>query len=606
MPSPRPLSCSPYRGPVGVDASEGHEVAQMIGNLEFGSPGGAQQRQQGLEAQLAAARDEAAALRRQLAETASVEVPPSLQGELGSVVTAATVISTAAELEERLRAAEAEGEALRQRLGSSQGAGASGQGVAASEDEAAAVAAEAGMQVQELQARAAAAEAAGDYGEAAALRQHVATLQALQTRAAAAEEDAARLRRHLAELRPVRLTISTAAAAGDQPAASAAEPLPVPAALQAELGKAAPAAAIEAKASELEAQLGDAAREAGEVRLQLQIAVAADQASQSAAQQQHVLQAQLAAAAPGGSGGPSEEEVEALRRQLGAVQLQKEAAQGQLWQLAELQEQLAAAEAERKRLAAALRAAQPVSLRLAVGEAAEAAAAEAAAPEPAEAVQLRAELAEAQQRSQQLHAQLAQLQAAATGAEAPVRLSLRMSPGDAAAGSDADAAARLAAAEAEADRLRRQLADLQPIRLRLTLKEDAAHMATPGSDLVAALAPGRRGAAVRRSLDGASPMPALGGLQREASDSSLGFTAEQASELSKARAAADAAWREHQKARVGAPGLERGGRSSCCGGACCCAAPPSLPPHANLALPCAPTHLYATGHRHAGAAARQG
>ena len=34
------LHCSPYKGPVGVDASEGHEVAQMVGNIEQASATG--------------------------------------------------------------------------------------------------------------------------------------------------------------------------------------------------------------------------------------------------------------------------------------------------------------------------------------------------------------------------------------------------------------------------------------------------------------------------------------------------------------------------------------------------------------------------------------
>lgn len=32
---------SPYKGPMGVDASEGHEVAQMVGNIEQASAAGA-------------------------------------------------------------------------------------------------------------------------------------------------------------------------------------------------------------------------------------------------------------------------------------------------------------------------------------------------------------------------------------------------------------------------------------------------------------------------------------------------------------------------------------------------------------------------------------
>ena len=245
--------------------------------------------------------------------------------------------------------------------------------------------------------------------------------------------------------------------------------------------------------------------------------------------------------------------MEAVRRQLVTVQLQKESAQGQLWQLAELQEQLQASEAERRRLAAALRQAQPVSLALAVGEAA----AEAAEAQPADVVVLRVELAEAEQHSEQLRGQLAAMQTAA-GVEQPTPQAADAGEGIGGS-SDEDMATRLQAAEAEAERLRAQLAELQPIRLRLRLREDAAHMATPGSDLVGALvgpAPGRGGAGRRSSLDQLSPMlsPGDGGamLTREASDSSLGFSfsAEQATALSKERAAADAAWREHQKVRA--------------------------------------------------------
>ena len=130
-------------------------------------------------------------------------------------------------------------------------------------------------------------------------------------------------------------------------------------------------------------------------------------------------------------------------------------------------------------------------------------------------------------------------------------------------------AERLAAAEAEAARLRQQLADLQPIRMQLLLREDAACLATPGSDLAAVGPTAGRG--TRRSLDAFSPgllspvaegSSGEAGLAREGSASSMGaFSSEQARELSRERKAADAAWREHQK--VG----------WCCGGFCVCSKP---------------------------------
>lgn len=515
------------------------------------------------EAELVAARAEVVSLQRQLSEQRAVQVPASVQGELGlgPVASAAAVAAAAADIEARLKAAEQESEALRRRLGSDAAAAATSGapaeeqhaawgggsehhgGDSAADAVAAAVAAEADMQVQELQARASGAEAAGDAEEAAALRQQAAALQALSQQARAAEEEAAALRVQLQELRPVQLHIAAIAAAAGSGEVSADElaRLPVPLPLQRELGAEAPAAAIESKAAELAERLADAQQEAVEARQQLKAAVAAEQALQAAAQQQQVLQAQLGAAEERG-GAAAGEELESLQRQLAAVQAQKEAAQKQLWQLTELQQQLQQSEAERRQLAEQLRARQAEA---------------GAAAEPAELEALRTDLVDAQQNSAALRSELAVLRAAATS-EAPVRLALNVEGGSS-HGSDAAAAERLAAAEAEAARLRQQLADLQPIRMQLLLREDAACLATPGSDLTAMGPEGGRG--TRRSLDAFSPgllSPVAegsgdaAGLAREGSASSVGaFSSEQARELSRERAAADAAWRKHQKARWG-------------------------------------------------------
>ncbi|PSC71814.1 hypothetical protein C2E20_4927 [Micractinium conductrix] len=537
---------SPYRGPVGVEG-EGHEVQQMVDNLEQGSMGTASpevlsvavaaQRLHGLEVQLQAAASENQALRRQLAEQRVVAVPASLQEQLGQVATAAAVTAAAADIEARLQEAEAESTSLRQQLVGTPAPAPAPPGVAL----------HAQQQVEGLEARAAAAEAAGDAEEAEAMRQHAAQLQGLTAALRRSEEERLALEAQLGELAPVRLHISTAAAeAGEE------EAVPVPAALQGELGASAPPAALQAKASELEQRASEAAAETGALQQQLGAAVALERAAAAAAQQQQQVAAQLEAREAAGKGDAAE--VEDLRQQLAAAQRQKEVAQQQLWQLQELQEQLQAATAERRRLGTALAAAAPISLQLAVGESAEADQG-GMAGETAEVAELRSQLGQAQRQSDDLLAQVQALQAAAMAeqpvslafnlapAEAPVQLALRVGGGGEEGGA---AAERLQQAEVEVERLRQQLADLQPVRFQLALASPAPPAALP---------PAAGAGGARRSLDaplavGMSPgdMP---GLTAEPSTDSLGgmlFDSEQATALSKERAAADAAWREHQKA----------------------------------------------------------
>ena len=524
----------------------------------------AAQRMQGLELQLQAAASENLHLRRQLQEQQMVSVPASLQGELGQVATAAAVMSAAAGIEARLQEAQAESQSLRQQLG---GGGQEQQQAEEREEAAAgAVAAEAEMQVQELTARAELAEEAGEGEEAAALRQQAQQLQQLSSQLRRAEEEGQALRRQLQELRPVRLQISTAAgvaaaaAAADQPEATSAtgaadaEELPVPAALQAELGPTATAAAIEAAAVEIEQRLGEAQQEAGELQQRLRQAVALEQRAQAAAQQQRVLEAQLDARQQrhetGAVAAGDAQQMEQLQQQLAAAQQQKEAALQQLWQLSDLQEALQKADADRRRLAAQLRQAQPVSLQLAVGDS-EAAEQGEQGPGSAELAQVQAELADAQQHSSELRAQLLALQGAAVG-EQTVQLALRV--GADGGGGDAAATERLQQAEAEVDRLRQQLADLQPVRMQLSLLDADSSSAGNSPHDLAGLPPSASRRSTRRSLDASSSPGGAGELSllaREASEGSMAGLAfgtdPAASELSRARAAADAAWREHQK-----------------------------------------------------------
>ena len=175
---------------------------------------------------------------------------------------------------------------------------------------------------------------------------------------------------------------------------------------------------------------------------------------------------------------------------------------------------------------------------------------------------MQAELSDAQQHSSELRAQLLALQGAAAG-EQRVQLALRV--GADGGGGDAAATERLQQAEAEVERLRQQLADLQPVRMQLSLLDAGGSSSAGGSPLdLAGLPPSVSRRTTRRSLD-ASASPGAAGehslLAREASDGSMAGLAygsdQAASELSRARAAADAAWREHQK--VGGGGACRRG-----------------------------------------------
>ena len=307
---------------------------------------------------------------------------------------------------------------------------------------------------------------------------------------------------------------------------------------------------------------GQAQHQRSAMRQQLRRAVALEAAAAAAAATAHALEAQLEAregqqqaAAPGdaaeaGAGRQGEDagdgvELAALRRQLAAALQQREVAQQQLWQLAELQEQVQRSDAERRRLQAQLAAAsQPVNLRLAVAARDDDGGddGERLGAGSEESERLLAELAAAQQHSSDLRAQLAAVtvaSATAAAVEPTVRLALQVG--------DADAAA-LQQAEAEVARLRSQLADLQPVRLQLAVHGDGA------ADTAGNRPSSSSGAVVggaspsRRSLD-PSPgdAPLLGRVASEGSMGALVYSSEQASALSRERAAADAAWQEHQK-----------------------------------------------------------
>lgn len=214
------------------------------------------------------------------------------------------------------------------------------------------------------------------------------------------------------------------------------------------------AEALRSQASQLEALVAQVRQadpgQAAEVRQQLRAAVAVGSAiaASEAAEQQAAARLDAATAAfagrQGDEDGPgSEEEVAALQVQLAAARQQKEAAQAQLWELQELQQQLQACADKRQQLSAQLAAGQPAS-----GEA-----------EPAESAELRSQLADAQRQSAELLCKVDALAAAAAAAEPSMRLALQIN-GSSEAGTR-EAAERLAAAEAKAARLRQQLEDLQ-------------------------------------------------------------------------------------------------------------------------------------------------
>ncbi|KAL4436325.1 hypothetical protein ABPG77_009887 [Micractinium sp. CCAP 211/92] len=459
---------SPYKGPLGVHSSEGHEVQQMVDNLEHGGVGigspealgaaAAAQRLQGLATQLHAAAGENQALRRQLAEQQLVRVPPSLQAQLGPMATAGAVAAAAAAIEAQLHQAETESSQLRQQLVlpevPSPAVGSPAQKRTA---EPTTTAAE--QQAAQLAARAEEAQAAGQEDEAEALRSQASQLEAL-----------------VAQVR------------------------------QADAGQAA------------------------EVRQQLRAAVAVGSAvaAAEAAEQQAAARLDAATAASAGRQGDedgpgSEGEVAALQVQLAAARQQKEAAQAQLWELQELQQQLQTCADKRQQLCAQLAAAQPAS-----GEA-----------EPAESAELRSQLADAQRQSAELLCKVDALAAAAAAAEPSMRLALQIN-GSSEAGTR-EAAERLAASEAKAARLRQQLEDLQPLRLQLSVG------GTEG------------GAGARRSLESALGSPAaieaspsdLPLLTAEPSDlgamTALLYSGEHAGALAAERRAADAALLEYQK-----------------------------------------------------------
>ncbi|KAL4420581.1 hypothetical protein ABPG75_010237 [Micractinium tetrahymenae] len=546
---------SPYKGPLGVLATEGHEVQQLVDNLEHASAGtaspevlgtsAAAQRLQGLAAQLQAAATENQALRRQLAEQQLVKVPPSLHVELGPVATAGAVAAAAVGIEARLQRAEATSAELRQRLGLPAAASpAVGSPVQGGPAEPAATAAE--QQAAQLSARAEAAQAAGQESEAERLRSQASQLEALAAQLRQAESERKALARALQELQPVRLQISTVAApvaGGDDEAAApgsgAADKLvAVPAALQQELGgPVAQASAVEAKGAELEARLDEAGQQAAELRQQLRTAVAVGRvaAAAEAAEQQAAARLDAATLASAGQPGEDSEEVLSLQQQLATARQQKEAAQAQLWQLQELQEQLQASAAERRRLSAQLVAAQPVSLQLAVsGEAAQ----QAQQAEAADVAELRSQLAEVQRHSAELLSQVDALAAAAKTADLGMHLALQVGGGDA---GSSEAAEQLAAAEAEAACLRHQLEDLQPVRLQLALGSPEA-------------AGGAR-RSLADAMGGQPPIEAspsdLPLLAAEPSDvgamTALLYSSEHANALTAERQAADAALREYQK-----------------------------------------------------------
>lgn len=406
----------------------------------------AAQRLQGLATQLQAASSENQALRRQLAEQQVVRVPPSLQAELGSLATASAVAAAAADIEARLQRTEVESTELRQQLGlpaaASPAAGSPTQGGAA---ELVAVAAE--QQAAQLAAYAAEAMAAGEQAEFERLRGQAGQLEALVARLREAESERQALARSLQELQPVRLQISASMAAAEGGAeatvAVADELVEVPPALQEELGGAmAPAGSVEAKGAELEARLDDAGQQAAELRQQLRAAVAVGHAVAAAAVAEQQAAARLK---EGGAGG--EHDAASLRQMVAAARQQKEAAQAQQRELQELQGQLHACSTERRRLSAQLASAERVGLTLAVSDSAQ-------QGDTADAAELRSQLAAAQQHSADLLSKVDAL-AAVAAAEPSVRLALQLD------GDQAGASERLAAAEAEADRLRRQLEDLQ-------------------------------------------------------------------------------------------------------------------------------------------------
>lgn len=520
----------------------------------------------GLQAKLAQASDENQHLRRQLHVQQVVLVPASLQGQLGQVATAAAVLAAGAELDARLAASEAESHALRQQFGAGSASQQQQQGGEGGSGSAAAMAEQLEQRVQALQQSAQQAETAGDDGEVASLRQQAQQLTQLGQRLEAAEGEKAAV---MADLAPLRLLVSAAAAdaasGGDQQAEAAQ--VAVPASLQADLGATAPMTAIAAKAAELEARLSEAEAEAGIVREQVTLTLALEQeVLTAAAAQRHALsglaeaqqQQQRQQHAGSGAAEASSAEVEQLQQQLQAAQRQKEGALQQLWQVAELQDKLQRAEADRRRLASQLQQAQPVSLQLAVaGVASGSLAAGEVQREAEEGVRsaelaaLHAELLDAQQHSNQLRSQLQSLQPAAAAA-APVTLALNV-------GSDGSAATeRLAAAEAETARLRQQLADLQPVRLQLSLAAGGGTGGGAGSltplSVTTHTTPAGSAAVSPQPRFLTSP-PDAAVLDREASSASMvsltRYSGEQAAALSQERAAADAALRQYQKVRTG-------------------------------------------------------
>lgn len=503
---------SPYQGPIGVSVSAGHEVQQMVDHLEHGGVGtespemvgavAAVQRVQGLQAQLHAAATENQHLRRRLQGQQVFSVPASLHEELGQVATATAVMAAAAEIEVKLQRAEAESQALQQLLGG----GAVAAGVSGQQDvEPEALAAAAKSIVEQLDSRAQQVEAAGEPGEAAGIWRRALPLQQLREQLGLAEEEQRELEYQVGQLEPVLQQIAAAAEKDGQ------QIMTVPAVLHKDLGSTAPAATVAAAVAALEERLGEVQQEAADAREQLGLVVHVEQQAQLAAEQQQELEAQLEVRQEGGQ----DEEVEQLRQQLAAAERKRELAQQQLWQVVELQEQLQKADAKRKELQSQLE-------QAAGGEGA-------------------AELADADQQINLLRAQLQE------AAQQPVTLAVQL---DAAGG---DAAERLTRTEAEADRLRQQLADLQPLRLQLSVA-DSSGEASPTE--TAGVGPDAGGS--RRSSQHSLPATSPGELlSRIASDASLVYTHEHASALSQERAAADAAWREHQKATMDVPSLLR-------------------------------------------------